>query len=405
MRMGYSNRNYCRVIARRSLLSSYQRRRSNFIKGEEIASFRLNRGETRNDTKNFCSSVLVLCLGIFCCIGGAGATIDNPLQDRMPVNAVFSSAQSVESSEPVTGDLRNEEIDQLNAILEKDPNNVEHHLRLAELYASLGQGTLAIAHAQKALALSSVNDDLVKAYRLEAMGYYHDGQFQKSVEAIQMALKIAPEDQAVLGFQQMLVAVGEHVSSREAVEKISRQFGYSDPEKLKKAAKQEGIGDVHLSRRYDYIDFDFGRLRFKTPKGWLHRENIKVSPFTKALLVYNKFASQEIPQIGVVKDQPAQFERTAVEFSFRVKHLMEQKNIPGLKISDPIVIVVNGYSSSFMEITSPQTNSKSAWYQFLIGGGIVSVQYTNTIDQYAVDLPVVKRLVEGMTVELKKQKE
>ncbi len=296
-----------------------------------------------------------------------------------------------------------EEIQRLKELVEQKPDHYEYHLQLAELYDQQRQGAFAASEAEAVIALRPNNAAVEKAYRLAAIGYYYDGQFQKSRDTIGEALKLDPADQIALGFQEMLKTVEEQVSPVQAVQKISAAEGLKSTQEILLARKKEGFVSSDRSGQYSDIFFDFGRLRFKTPKGWRKEMNVKVPPFSTVFIFYSKFADRPVPQIGITKDIPDANIQSAIDFSRQIKKKMEEKKFIGLKVSEPVEKNINGQKASFMEITFQQNQSASAWYQFLINGVIISVQYTNTIDQYESDFLALKNLVESIKIEAKKK--
>lgn len=191
----------------------------------------------------------------------------------------------------------------------------------------------------------------------------------------------------------------------DEIERIgSESFGGGAPQLEKKPAvvvmpapTEEGF----LGETEDGITLSLAQLYFKPPAGWRKQANVR-HPTGVSFLYYSKNADYSVPLIGVTKDTPGEGVREAIDFSRQVRNEVVRTS-PGLTVAEPEATTVAGYPASTFDMANEQKKLRTFWYQFLIDGTIISLQFMASSDSFENDVADFKAFAESMRVVRKKQ--
>lgn len=280
--------------------------------------------------------------------------------------------------------------------VEKNPDDFDAHRRAAGAYLTSGYGPEAIKHLERCIELNKEKAIEQDVYMSLAMAHYYAAEFKKSMEATQKALEINPKNEMAINFKDMLDEVAQRDFGGALPEKGSWD-GYSSVGEMQEAQFLNGVGILYEVR--DEVHVKETRLTFIPPKAWQKRANIPHADGSgSSHLMYLQKEGQAIPMISITTDAPGPNVRSVIDFTQFVRKEM-LRMAPGVSIADPYVVKIAGRDASVFDMRDTNKNFATYWYQFLIGGNIVSIQLTTLLDQFDENLKILKEFAESMQVE------
>jgi len=282
-------------------------------------------------------------------------------------------------------------------LIQKEPDNYEHYLAVANIYASTGDGDQAVEYAEKAIQLDSKSAINKGAYMTAAMGSYYAGKPRQSYEYVEKALHANPNDKIAKDFKNMLDTAIKQLWGGELPEKVTFG-GYSSAVEAGRALMKEGR--AILGDKEDRFISETLRFRITGPKGWHKSSDFLTPKGARALMFYTKLKDDPVPMIGITKDDAYPEDKTALDFSKKMKDIFLEQ-FPNMSFDGPHQITINEKLASRMEfkLAAPKGVLYTEWYQFLHDGTIITFEYTNWEGQFESEHNIFKEVVNSFVIE------
>lgn len=304
--------------------------------------------------------------------------------------------------------------------LKVDPRCNVAYKHLGTSYTRMGAFEQAGVEYDKAVELGPT---YASSYYNRGLLYHYQGNYDKAIADYSKALELQPGyTNPLMNRAAMYVAKGDQAaaladydaylaivpSNQEVVRARKSVSEAPAPEADGPASTKSNNVLLGAPGRADTLDLPVATVRFLPPSGWAKKSDVLMKGFAKALVEYQKVEGNEFPSIAVAAQRlPADLNTVEKYVAWVGESSGYGWMISRVRFGEPKQERVAAGPATYVEFTGEgleHLEFRFAWYLLEFNGQLLTFQYANTDYQFQKDLPLFKRFVQSLAVELKNER-